>query len=76
MELESPLGSDHNTSTQERSLDTETSGGKSDDKIVYVYSLKVPPHKIFYKFQGLNIYSIYPNQSKLIRRTALYRECL
>ena len=51
MELESPLGSDHNTSTQERSLDTETSGGKSDDKIVYVYSLKVPPHKIFYKFQ-------------------------
>ena len=54
MELESPLGSDHNTSTQERSLDTETSGGKSDDKIVYVYSLKVPPHKIFYKFQKEN----------------------
>lgn len=44
---ESPLGSDHNASMQERSMDTETSGGKSDEKIGYVYSLKVPPHKIF-----------------------------
>lgn len=36
MELESPLGSDCNTSTQERSMDTETSGGKCDEKIGYV----------------------------------------
>ena len=42
---ESPLGSDHNTSMQERSMDTETSGRKSDEKIGH--GLKVPPHKIF-----------------------------
>lgn len=51
MELESPLGSDHNTSTQETSLDTETSGGSLMRKL-YMYIVSKYLHtKYFTNFK-------------------------